>query len=249
MSAAFLKLITLITRDTDFAHLRGIAPGNTGKTLERQMTNALATTNDYQPVDGWDAAATDTSASPVKGSLLKFDNGAFFLGKEKALIEGDRQFVALDVAEGWQFLKKDCQPEFSMRRLGEPKPPRPDSYVDQATWPQGLDGKPADPWKYCRYLYLVDPLTAETFTFASSSVGGQIGIGDLTSQIKLMRNARPGAVPIVTLSSRQMTTKFGMKPRPFFQVQGWRVRDTDQPKMIENDGVKSVNPFDDDIPY
>jgi hypothetical protein len=214
------------------------------------MSNASATTNEYQPGDGWDAAATDAFASPVKGSIIKFDNGAFFLGKEKALIEDDEEFVGIDVAEDWQFLKKDCQPEFSMRRTSEPKPPRPDSYSDKSTWPMGLDGGSADPWKYSRFLYLIDPLTAETFTFPSSSRGGQIGVDDLTSQIKLMRNARPGAVPIVALSSRQMSTKLGKKPRPFFQVKGWRVRDKDQPRLIEgdndggNDGTKTVNPLD-----
>jgi hypothetical protein len=250
--APLYEFIARLRRAHDFrAPVREVTEIRLGKTSELKMSNALATTNEYQPVDGWDAAATDTSASPVKGSILKFDNGAFFLGKEKELIEDDKEFVAIDVAEGWQFLKKDCQPEFSMRRLGEPKPPRPDSYSDKSTWPTGLDGNPADPWKYSRFLYLIDPLTAETFTFSSSSVGGQIGISDLTSQIRLMRNARPGAVPIIAPSSRQMSTKFGKKPRPFFLVKGWRVRDEGQPRLIESgdDGSKTVSPYDDDLPF
>jgi hypothetical protein len=47
-----------------------------------------------------------------------------------------------------------------------------------------------------------------------------------------MRNTRPGAVPIVELQSRQMKTKFGMKPRPFFQVMGWRVKSDEATKLI-----------------
>jgi hypothetical protein len=213
--------------------------------------SAIATINE-QPVDGWDAAAGDLSASPVKGSLVKFDAGQFFLGKERTPIAADRGFVALDTAEGWQYLKKGAPPEFSMRRLGGPKPPRPDSYTDAGAWPLGLNGEPEDPWKYTRYLYLVDPLSAETFSFASSSFDGERGIGDLTSQIQLMRNARPGAVPVITLASRMMPTRFGPKPRPFFQVQSWRVRGGDEPKLLiehVDDNVETVNALDDEIPF
>jgi len=71
-----------------------------------------------------------------------------------------------------------------------------------------------------------------------------------------MRNTRPGAVPIVELQSRQMKTKFGMKPRPFFQDMGWRVKSEDATKLIadnadksEDDDGKTIHPFDDDIPY
>jgi hypothetical protein len=72
-----------------------------------------------------------------------------------------------------------------------------------------------------------------------------------------MRNTRPGAVPIVELQSRQMKTKFGMNPRPFFQVMGWRVKSDEATKLIadstdkegEGDDSKTIHPFDDEIPY
>jgi hypothetical protein len=103
---------------------------------------------------------------------------------------------------------------------------------------------------------LLDPLSAEVFTFTSSTTGGRIGISDLTAQIQLMRRTRPGAVPIVELQSRQMKTKFGMKPRPFFQVVEWRVKSEEATKLIadstddkDDDGTKTVNAFDDEIPF
>jgi hypothetical protein len=106
-------------------------------------------------------------------------------------------------------------------------------------------------------LYLLDPLTAEIFTFASNTTGGRIGISDLTAQIQLMRNTRPGAVPIVELQSRQMKTKFGMKPRPFFQVCGWRVKSEEARKLIADStdknggegGAETTNALDDEIPF
>jgi len=227
-------------------------------TMNAETQNALTTTTD-NPVavaDGWDAQSNDSAASPMKGSSIKFDNGAYFIGREKTLIQPDRQFVAIDVREGWLFLKKDCPAEYDMRAVGGPKPPRPNSFSDPSEWPDGLDGNPADPWRYAKFLYLLDPLSAEVFTFTSSTTGGRIGISDLSSQIQLMRNTRPGAVPIVELQSRQMKTKFGMKPRPFFQVAGWRVKSEEANKLLNDsanksggEGAETINEFDDTIPF
>jgi hypothetical protein len=226
--------------------------------MNAQTQNALTTTTD-NPVaiaDGWDAQANDSSASPAKGSSIKFDAGAYFIGREKTLVDVGRQFVAIDIREGWLFLKKDCPAEYSMRTIDGPKPPRPNSLSDPSEWPDGLDGKPNDPWRYAKFLYLLDPMSAEVFTFTSSTTGGRIGISDLAAQIGLMRRTRPGAVPIVELQSRQMKTKFGMKPRPFFQVVGWRVKSDEAQKLIadstdkdDGDGAKTVNAFDDEIPF
>jgi hypothetical protein len=222
--------------------------------MNTSTQNALTTTTNKLPVDGWDATAADATASPVKGSSVKFDSGVYPVGREKTLLDTTRQFVAIDIREGHMFLKKDCPAEFFMRAVGGPKPPRPDSYADQSEWPDGLDGKPADPWKYTKFLYLLDPTTAEVFTFTLSTTGGKIAISDLAAQIQLMRNTQPGAVPIIELQSRQMKTKFGMKPRPFFQVVGWRVRSKEASKLItdstdKNDGAATVNAMDDDLPF
>ena len=227
--------------------------------MHANTQNALTTTtnNPVAAADGWDAQATDSAASPMKGSSVKFDNGAYFIGREKTLIEEGRQFVAIDVREGWLFLKKDTPAEYEMRAVGGPKPPRPNSFSDPSEWPDGLDGNPADPWRYAKFLYLVDPVSAEVFTFTSSTTGGRIGLSDLSSQIQLMRSTRPGAVPVIELQSRPMKTKFGMKPRPFFRVMGWRVKSEEATKLIadsadkegEGDATKTIHPFDDEIPF
>jgi len=204
--------------------------------------------------DGWDAAAEDASANPVRGSNVKFDGGAYVIGKEKTPVDDGKKYVIIDRAEGWQFLKKDCPAEWCMRQTGAPKPEQP--HADESTWPIGLDGNPQHPWKYTYFLYLIDLATGETLTFSTSTSGGSIAVGDLTSQIKYMRNVRPGAVPIVELQSRQMSTKYGKKPRPFFQIKGWKVRDEDQPKMItaaanddDSSGVTEVNALNDKLPW
>jgi hypothetical protein len=224
--------------------------------MNAKPQNALTPTTNNLPADGWDAAANDSSASPAKGSSIKFDAGAYFIGREKTLVDESRQFVAIDVREGWLFLKKDCPAEYSMRAIDGPKPPRPSSFANPSEWPDGLDRKPNDPWRYAKFLYLLDPVSAEVFTFTSSTTGGRIGLSDLCAQIQLMRRTRPGAVPIVELQSRQMKTKFGMKPRPFFQVVGWRVKSDEAQKLLADskqdegdDGSTTVNTFDDEIPF
>ena len=67
--------------------------------MNAETQNALTTTTD-NPVaiaDGWDAQANDSAASPMKGSSIKFDSAAYFIGREKMMIQPERQFVAIDV--------------------------------------------------------------------------------------------------------------------------------------------------------
>lgn len=234
-------------------------------TAETQDTqNALTVVKDQLPAnaDGWDQAASDSANKPMKGASMKFDSGSYFVGKEKTLVKPDRRFVAMEQRQGWMFLKKDTPAEYVMRPIDGPKPPRPDSFTEESEWPDGLDGKPADPWKYTRFVYLLDPLTAETFTFTSSTWGGLRGIDDLTQQIKLMRTTEPSAVPIVELQSAPWSTKFGIKQRPCFKVVGWHIKaTTDAPKLLPDDseggsgddgglpGTKAVNDLNDEIPF
>ena len=59
-------------------------------------------------------------------------------------------------------------------------------------------------------------------------------------------------MPLVELQSRQMKTKFGMKPRPFFHVMSWRVKSEEATKQIADGGggdSTTVNPYDDAIPF
>jgi hypothetical protein len=197
--------------------------------------NALVTQDHYQPpaVDSFDY--DEPGASPIRGGNVKFDGGAYFVGKEKTLVEPERRFIALDKAAGWVYLKKGCTAEYLMQTPGKlPLPERPDC-GDESDWPVGLDGKPSCPWKWTLFLYLMDADSGETLTFSSSTSGGSIAINDLTQQIKSMRNMQRGAAPIIELQSVQMATKFGKKPRPFFKIVSWRNRASadEQPPQLE----------------
>jgi hypothetical protein len=81
-------------------------------------------------------------------------------------------------------------------------------------------------------------------------------VSDLAGQIQRVRQARPGAVPLVELHAAPMQTKFGKKSKPFFKIVEWRGverSNEDQPKLIVgNSGMpasKEGNAFDDTIPW
>src|SRR5262249_16093543 len=116
-------------------------------------------------------------------------------------------------------------------------------------WQAGHDGEPKDPWQNTRFVYLIDPVSAEAYTFSTSSWGGRGAVIDLADQIQRVRYARPGAVPIVELRSAPMITKFGKKSKPPFKGVGWRAYEKPNgngASMIEDEVEPAML---DEIPY
>src|SRR5262245_48953245 len=70
-------------------------------------------------------------------------------------------------------------------------------------------------------LYLVDQVTGEDYTFSTSSIGGRRAVEDLCRQIRNIRTSHPRACPVVELKTEKMKTRFGLKPKPKFQVISW----------------------------
>jgi hypothetical protein len=173
--------------------------------------------------DGFDANQQDPTASPIRGPSRRFKDSVY-LDYGQPIDASGRSFVVLDRTEGWQKLQTGCPAEYLMRKPGEPRPAQP--HVAESDWPNDLNGKPAHPWKLTRYLYLLDATTGEISTFWTNTTGGRVAIDQLSDQVKFMRQARPAAVPVVALESRDMPTQFGgTKPRPHFRILGWRQRD------------------------
>jgi hypothetical protein len=80
----------------------------------------------------------------------------YHTGKEKTRLPDDQEYVAIDMAEGWRFLKKDCPVEYRMDLASHERYQL--GHNEQSDWPHGLDGKPKDPWQFTRFLYLLNPL-------------------------------------------------------------------------------------------
>jgi hypothetical protein len=187
--------------------------------MNTQIANTQ--TNALEIHDGFDEGV-DPSASPIRGTSTRFKDGSYSAFGEKIDVE-NRSFCVLDRREGWQKLQKDTPPEYLMRTRGEVRPPRP--HVDENDWPINLNGQKEHPWKWTLFLYLLDVETGEVSTFWSNTIGGRIAVEQLADQVQFMRQARPGALPVVALESRDMPTQFGgTKPRPHFRICGYKQR-------------------------
>jgi hypothetical protein len=86
----------------------------------------------------------------------------------------------------------------------------------------GSGGELSAPCQHSAVIYVVDPVTAESYTIANSTWGMWICYEDIVDRIKTMCRLRGGMVkPIVRLSRRKMKTTHGVKQRPHLEVVRW----------------------------
>ena len=208
--------------------------------------------------DGWSDAAAEAAEQTIRGTLLKFADWRWTAGKEATVIPDGTRLVALANAAGWVRWQDSKPVEYRMREPGRRLPDRDElSHQDQNEWEAGPSGEPKDPWANSRWVYLVDPVTAEAYTFSTSSWGGRAAVAALGDQIARMRTIHPDAVPMVELRSAEMPTKFGRKSKPVFKVVGWKtVSGGEQPVLGERqisakqaDDEVSRHEMDDEIPF
>jgi hypothetical protein len=179
----------------------------------------------------WGEPADDFNQHLIQGELLKCVDGYWSIGRDRKPLPPDTRLVAVGAKEAWvRFGAKGTPPEYRIRKAGEPFPQRHElGDLDESAWPDGLDGKPSDPWKHTRYCYFTDPKTAEIYTFAPSSMSGRRAVNDLHNQILRMRLARPGRSPVIEFLSAPFKAKVGPKMAPRLKVVGWVGGDDDEP--------------------
>ena len=184
--------------------------------------------------DGWHDAAAEAGERQIRGTLLKFTDRRWTAGKEAAPVEDGTRLVALATSAMWVRWEDGKPAEYRMREPGRRLPNRDElDHLDESLWEEGPGGEPQDPWRNTRLVYLVDPRTAEAYTFSTSSWGGRSAVTDLGDQIVRMRSARPDAVPIVELRSAEMPTRFGRKSKPLFKIVGWKMADAAEAAPVE----------------
>jgi hypothetical protein len=134
--------------------------------------------------------------------------------------------------------------------LGERPPEREDlDDLEKDNWPEGIDGKPADPWSLQYLLPLEKTSDGEVVIFTTSSFGGRQAVADLCKAYakRAEKNASCGQ-PIVKLAKTEMPTKkFGWVPRPQFEIVGW-----DEPSKdidVISPPITSEGEFDDSVPF
>jgi hypothetical protein len=203
------------------------------------------------PADGWDDTAAEAEARLIRGTLLKFSDWKWSSGKEKEAVEvkDGRRLIAVATAAAWVKWQGGKPAEYRLREPGVRMPERGElGDNDQAGWEAGPDGALRDPWQNTRFVHLIDPQTAEAFTFTTASWGGRDCVINLADQIKRMRGKHPDAVPLVELGSAPMSTRFGRKSKPTLKVVGWQTRAASV--VIEQSERQLPPPTpDDDIPF
>ena len=214
-----------------------------------------------QTDDGWGDAAAENAERVIKGTLVKFFDWHWTKGKEGTEVEEGTTLVALGTAAAWVKWYGGKPVEYIIRQPGKKLPDRDElGDLDKTKWELGPDGQPKDPWQNTRFVYLVDPLSAEAYTFVTASWGGRQAVNDLAEQIQRVRYARPGASPLVELHAEPWMTKFGRKSKPCFKVIDWRGGGPDTidrhgggsrnggptPALVEASASRSI---DDEIPF
>ncbi len=195
--------------------------------------------------DNWGAIPT-AGVSLVRGRIIKFSTtGDFLTGEEDVTGE---QFAVVGVEIFWVKWQGSKPVETLITTTGSMHPRREElGDLDPADWEDGLDGRPVDPWRDARNLYLIDAKTAEEFTFVTSSFGGRSAIASLARQIGTVRKYHARATPIIELASEKMKTRFGVKPKPLFRVIDWRGVEEKPANPSPAERLSQV--IDDDIPF
>jgi hypothetical protein len=212
------------------------------------MSTELST---YNPTDdGWNDAASDAGDRVLRGSLLKFSDGRWSIGKEGTDTAPDLRLVAVSTTAAWVKWKDGKPVEYRIRDAGHAMRHRETlGDEDESEWEVGPDGRPKDPWQNTRFVHLIDLKTAAEFTFSTSSFGGRRCVEDLGGQISKMRAAHPGALPIVNLSRAMMDTKYGRKTRPVLEVVDWKRSFSPNPQLVEQGTATESNDISEEIPF
>jgi hypothetical protein len=190
------------------------------KQLEKTQTEKLVIVTEAENI--LDAAQKDAAFE----KMLKFKKGDYFIGEE--LVPLGTKYIAHAI--GWtKCWIKFLDGEVADRRvyriaLGEQPPEREDlDDLDRDSWPEGVDGNPADPWTF-QYLIPLERISdGEVVIFTTSSFGGRRAVADLCGAYAKRTTKKAGCgQPVIRLAKAEMPTKkFGKVPRPHFEIVGW----------------------------
>jgi hypothetical protein len=172
--------------------------------------------------DGFDTSSENNRL--IQGEIIRFADGRWST-KEGAAFSGDLALLAVGTARALQRWEARMLVETIVERPGERLPDLEElnEAIPKEQWEAGLDGKPRPPWVMQSVVYLLNPRDAATFTYLNSTVGARIAVERLAEKVGRMRMLRGSRVlPLVTLDSKPMKTKFGTKLRPEFTVVDWR---------------------------
>jgi hypothetical protein len=177
-------------------------------------------------VDPFTAFANE-GAPGILGQHLQCKKGDWVIGKDATPVAVGTPFLALmlETRRGWIKFGEDgvtadvgLVAEGFMQKhrlaLGD---------TDESQWPEGLDGKPRDPWqKYVNVRLIEAAVPHSDVTFTSTSWGGLTAVQDLCRAFSAERHLHPDAWPVISLQVKTRPSKaFGPIKGPDFKIEGW----------------------------
>jgi hypothetical protein len=102
-----------------------------------------------------------------------------------------------------------------------PDPDDLNAAIPREEWEPDLNGEPRPPYALFYVVYLFDPRDGSDFTFLNSTAGAAIAVERLESRIRNTLLLRGPVYPIVKLSEAPFKTRYGLKSRPEFAIDGW----------------------------
>jgi hypothetical protein len=206
------------------------------------------------------AAGVTTDTRIIFGNVIRCVDGRWSTAGDGIEVPKGTKLLVLgttDLLQRWQ----DGRVVEVIRNRPLPGLESLNAKIPLSEWDTGIDGKPRAPWQHTFCVYLLDPETAERYTFANATVGARIAVEDLAEKMRWMRGLRGAQVTAsVELSSKPMKTRFGVKLRPHFKLLKWMdlgsIQLTAEPAtpMIGGPEIAEVDPpteevLDDSIPF
>jgi hypothetical protein len=197
----------------------------------------------------------------IRGSILKCVDGRWAVSQDDTPAPTGK-LLALGVRTSLVHWSGGKVLEEIVKKPGEPLPDVDalNAKIPASEWEDGLNNEPRPPWSKVWSVYLVDPQTADRFTFRNATTGAMRAVTELRERVDTMAMMHgKDVLPFVKLANRAMKTRFGTKVRPHFQIVGWQgLGDNVVPlesganKYLEVKGRASVAsgaPLDDEIPF
>jgi hypothetical protein len=166
---------------------------------------------------------SDPATRLIRGTVLKCVDGRW--SAKDCNLAADQLYLCLGTTQALQCWQDGMPSETILKEVGKALPDVDElnEQTPHESWEKGLDGKPRPPWQRNFVAYLVRISDAAAFTYLNSTFGAKIAVGYLTDQVKRMSTLRGiNVVPIIRLSSAPMSTDFGQKMRPHFEIVDWR---------------------------
>jgi hypothetical protein len=171
-----------------------------------------------------------------EGSMprLRFAKGDFFLGRDKEIVPGGTRYLALvrDTATRGMVRWEDKLPveaRCGLIRDNFLVPHRNAlGHLDEALWPKGPDGLPADPWSMHFSVQLI-PLAPphSAVQWVGSSWGAKECLRKLCSGYRDESDQYTGQHPVVELATfNKQDPKFGIIKQPELRVVGWATEES-----------------------